>query len=69
MRKIKFLPLLILFIFLASACQSNWSIALTENGTTAGTITRDDVNFTMRLFRKNMRKSFWTNSSTITAIA
>jgi hypothetical protein len=45
MRKIKFLPLLILFIFLASACQSNWSIALTENGTTAGTITRDDVNF------------------------
>lgn len=45
MRKIKFLSLLILFIFLASACQSNWSITLTENGATVGTITRDEVDF------------------------
>lgn len=39
------LPILVLLAFLASACQANWSIALTENGATTGTITRDDVDF------------------------
>lgn len=44
-RKFKVLPLVIFFILLASACQSNWSIALTENSDTVNTITRDDVGY------------------------
>ena len=44
-RKFKALPLLILFVLLVSACQSNWTITLTENGAATGSITREDVDF------------------------